>query len=183
MKLSKDQKQKLVLGSMMLAGVVYAYFEFLLGPVRTGRQAAVKNSAALDPKIAEAKAQIAKTEALKAREEAAKLLQAQVKAMVPEGSPIAWFPPRITEFYKQRGVDRAIARMNSEAPEKDIPGYRKLHWGLEVARGEFVPFAAAVSEMENNFPLVEVQTFEAEAGREDVGTQRVAITMNILTLQ
>ena len=183
MKLTKDQKQKLVLGAMLVVGVIYAYFEFLLGPLQRGREAALKNSAALDPKIAEAKSQIAKTDALRVRESDSKRLQAQVNAMIPEGSPIAWFPPRITEFYKKHAIDRVTARMNSEAAEKDLPGFRRLHWGLEAPRVEFIPFAAAVSDMENQNPLIEVQTFEIEAGREDVGVQRAALTMNILTRQ
>ena len=33
MKLTKDQTQKIALGALMMIGVVYSYFDFLLGPI------------------------------------------------------------------------------------------------------------------------------------------------------
>ena len=35
----------------MLCGAVYAYFEFLLGPLSAARQTALKDTAALEPQI------------------------------------------------------------------------------------------------------------------------------------
>jgi hypothetical protein len=180
MKLNKDQKQKLLLGGMLVIGVVYAYFEFLLGPLRKAENAAAQNAKALEPKIAAAKAQLAKVEQLKMRQPEAKKFMEQVNSMIPEGSPIAWFPPRLVEFLKKRGVDRVTTRMNNETVEKELSGFRRLNWNAEAPKTDFIVFAAAVAALENEEPLVEIQAFEVEAGREDVSVQRATLNLNNL---
>ena len=180
MKLTKDQKQKLALGGMIVIGVIYVYFEFLLGPLRRAEQAAASATKALEPKIAVAKAQMKKVEELKAKQPAAKQYMAQIKAMVPDGSPIAWFPPRIVEFFKKHGVDRVTARLNNETVEKDLTGFRRLNWGVEAPKANFITFATAVAALENGEPLIEIQSFEIEPLREDVGAQRSALILNNL---
>jgi hypothetical protein len=180
MKLNKDQKQKLALGGMIVIGVVYAYFEFLLGPLQAAEKGAVAEAEALEPKIAAAKAQLAKVVDLKTKQPQAKRFMAQIDTMIPEGSPIAWFPPRMSEFFKKHGVDRVTARMNNETVEKDLPGFRRLNWGIEAPKVDFITYAAAVSALENEEPLIEIQSFEVEAGREDVGMQRATVIVNNL---
>jgi hypothetical protein len=183
MKLTKDQKQKVVLGGMIVGGVVYAYFQFLLGPLQASRQAAMQSSAALDPKIAGAKAQIAKVAALKQKEPQARLLMQQVDSMIPGGSPIAWFPPRIMEFFKKYGIDKVTARLNSEPADKELTGFKCLNWGIEAPKVQFVHFAAAVSALENGEPLIQVQAFEVETSREEVGKERASLTLNNIIRQ
>src|SRR5206468_1364952 len=106
MKLTKDQIQKLSLGGMMMCGLIYAFFEFLLHPLDLTREASLKKAADLEPQIAIARAQIAKTTTLEIEGPKAKQTIEQVLAMIPEGSPVAWFPPRIAEFFRQRGMDK-----------------------------------------------------------------------------
>jgi hypothetical protein len=183
MKMTKDQKQKIVLGGMIVVGVIYAYFEFLLGPLRAGRQAAMQNSAALDPKISGAQAQIAKVAALKQKEPQARLLMQQVDSMIPSGSPIAWFPPRLIEFFKKHGIDKITARLNSEAADNELPGYKRLNWGVEAPSVQFIHFAGAVSALENDEPLIQVQAFEVETSREEIGKERASLTLNNIIRQ
>jgi hypothetical protein len=183
MKMTKDQKQKIVLGGMIVVGVIYAYFEFLLGPLRAGRQAAIQNAAALDPKIAAAQAQIAKVAALKQKEPQARLLMQQVDSMIPSGSPIAWFPPRIVDFFKKYGIDKITARLNSEPADKELTGFKCLNWGIEAPNVQFMQFAAAVSALENGEPLIQVQAFEVETSREEIGKERASLTLNNIIRQ
>ena len=183
MKLTKDQIQKIVLGGMLFCGVIYSYFEFLLGPVNTGRERAITDTAALAPKIAAARAQIEKTKAIEAKAPASQLVLDQVKAMIPEGAPIAWVPTRLTEFLKREGVEKASARMTNELADKELKGFGKCAWSVEVPRVEFLTFAAALSALENAEPLMEVHTLEIEAGRDDVQFQRASFTLqNIVRL-
>lgn len=173
MKLNKEQKQKIVLGVMMLVGGVYAFFEFLLGPLYKSRDLAAKNGAALNPKIVSARGQIAKTKELENKLPAAKKFTAQVITLIPDGSPVAWFPPKVGEYFKRHGIEKFSVRNNSETAEKDIPGFRKLSWGMEIPRADFVPFAKAVAEMENEEPLFEIQAIDIEVDRDEVQMQRV----------
>jgi len=183
MKLSKDQIQKIVLGGMLFCGVIYSYFEFLLGPLSSGREQALKNTQEIIPKIAAARAQIAKTKGIEAKAPASQRIIEQVNAMIPEGAPIAWVPTRLTELLKREGVEKASARMVGEHSEKELTGFGKYGWSVEIPRVEFITFGGALSALENSEPLMEVQTLEVEAGREDIQFQRVSFTLhNIVRL-
>ena len=183
MKLTKDQIQKTVLGGMLFCGVIYSYSEFLLGPLSEGRELAVKDAAELVPKIAAAQAQIAKTKGIEEKAPASQLLLEQVKAMIPQGSPIAWVPTRLTELLKREGIEKSTTRIAGEVPERELTGFGRFAWAIEVPRVEFITFAKAISVLENEEPLMEIQTVEIEAGRDSVQFQRMAIALqNIVRL-
>lgn len=180
MKLTKDQIQKIVLGGMMFCGVIYAYFEFLLGPQSAGRERALKAAAALEPQIGAARGQIAKTKAIEEKGPEAQRLLDQVKAMIPDGSPIAWLPTKVTDLFKREGIEKATPRMLNEGPERELTGFARITWVVDIPRAGFLTFATALSALENEEPLMEVQSFEIEATREDILNQRV--TFNLLNL-
>ena len=183
MKLGKDEIQKIALGVLLLFGVLYSYLDLLLGPL-SKRQEAIKQSiAALGPEINNAKAQIEKTRKLEESADAARLIARQVDAMIPEGSPVAWFPTRMGDFFKKQGIDKVQTRMNGELPDKELPGFRKLIWGVDLPRVEFVSFAQAIATLENEEPLIEVSSLQIDASREDVETQRALITVTNLVKQ
>lgn len=163
---------------MLFCGVIYAYFEFLLGPLSTGRENAVKEAAALAPKIDAAKAQIAKTKAIEVKAPGAQQILEQVNAMIPQAAPIAWVPTRLADFFKREGVEKATARMVGELSEKELTGFGRCAWAVEIPRVEFIAFAATLSVFENVEPLMEVQTLEIEAGREEAQFQRMSLTIH-----
>lgn len=161
----------------MLCGVVYAYFEFALSPLTAAREAAKKGIAELEPQINDAQTQIARTRALEAKGPVSQLLLDQVKAMTPSGSPIAWFPPKVTELFKREGVEKVGVRIVNEHPEKELAGFARISWAADVPRADFLTFSSAVSALENGEPLVEIQGFEIEAGRDDVQNQRISLSL------
>ncbi len=183
MKLTREQIQKIVLGVMMFCGIIYSYFEFLLGPLSSSREASLKETEALVPKIAAARTQIAKTKAIEEKAPASKLLLEQVRAMIPQGAPIAWVPTKLTELFKREGVEKSTARMAGEPPERELTGFGKCSWAVEIPRVEFLTFARAVSVLENSEPLMEIQALDIEAGRDNVQFQRVSLILhNIVRL-
>ncbi len=155
MKIGKDDIQKIGLGLLLLLGLIYGYFAFLLTPLKQRQSAADKSIAALAPEIAAARAQIRATQTLEQKAPAAQAVVAQVNAMIPEGSPVAWFPPRLAEFFKSHGVARVATRLNNEAAEKQLPGFRRLSWGVDLPKVEFARFAEALADLENEEPLLE----------------------------
>jgi len=183
MKLGKDEIQKIALGVLLLFGVIYSYLDLLLSPLRK-RQETVRHSiAALGPEIVKAKAQIAKTRKLEETAEASMLIARQVDAMIPEGSPVAWFPTRMGDFFKKQGIDKAQTRMNAEIPDKELSGFRKLVWGVDLPRVDFVSFAQAIAALENEEPLIEISALQLDVSRDDVETQRALITVTNLVKQ
>ena len=183
MKLNKDQIQKIALGGMVFCGVIYSYFSFLLGPLNASREQAIKDTEELGPKISAARAQISKAKGIEEKAPAMQRVLEQVQAMIPQGAPIAWVPTKITELFKRESVDKVTARMSGEAAEKELAGFGRYVWSVEVPRVEFTTFGRALSALENDEPLMEIQSLEIDAGREDVQFQRASITLhNIVRL-
>src|ERR1700760_3057108 len=117
-KLSKDQIQKLLLSSMGFVGLLYVYFSFFLGPLNTSRDTTLTQINDLQDKVANSKNEINKTAKLEKQATAATTRFAALKALSPEGAPIAWFPPRMKTFFAGQEIDKVTARMESSAPYK-----------------------------------------------------------------
>jgi hypothetical protein len=183
MKLGKEEIQKLILGGLLLIGLIYGYFSMLLGPLKTRQETVRKNITGLGPQIADAKAQIRRTHELEQNAPAATMTVRQVEAMIPEGSPVAWFPPRVAEFFKRQGVDKSATKLNNEFAEKDLTGFRRMSWGVDLPKVEFAPFAAALAVLENEEPLLEITSMQLDASRDDVESQHALITVNNLVKQ
>jgi hypothetical protein len=180
MKLGKEEIQKIVLGVLLLFGVVYSYFALLLGPLLARQDAYDKSIRGLGPATATAKSQIDKTKQMEKDAPTVAMTVYQVNAMIPPGSPVAWFPTRMADFFKKQGIDKVTTRLNSEATDKEYVGYRKLTWGIDLPRVGFVQFANAVAALENSEPLIEISSMQIDAGREDVEMQHALITVNNL---
>ncbi len=183
MKLGKEEIQKIVLGVLLLFGVLYSYFDLLLGPLEKRQEATRQSVEALGPEIAKAKAQIEKTRVLEQNAANVALTARQVEAMIPEGAPVAWFPTRMAEFFKRNGLDKTVTRLTTEAPDKELQGFRALSWGVDLPKVEFVAFSKALAALENEEPLLEVSALQINANREDVETQRILLTVNNLIKQ
>ena len=183
MKLGKEEIQKIFLATLLVFGVIYSYFNLLLGPLTKHQEALQKSVTALGPEIAAAKLQIQRTRELEAGAPARMTTTKQVTAMMPEGSPVAWFPPRLAEFFKKQGLEKSSTRLQSEAVDKEMVGFRKLSWGIDLPKVGFVPFATAVASLENEEPLVEINSLQLDASREDVEMQHALITVTNIVKQ
>jgi hypothetical protein len=183
MKLNKDQKQKIILGSMLMVGVVYATNDFLLSPLAAERATMAQTMTDAQPKVREMRGQLARTRDLATKGPLAEKTVKQVNMMIPDGAPIAWFPPKVADFFKSRGIDKAAAKMNNESVDKDLAGYRRLVWAVEIPRVDYVPFGNAIAELENSQPLFEITGFELIATRESPDALRASLTVqNIVKL-
>ena len=182
-KLRKEDTQKIVLGMLMCLGIVYGYFDILLFPLQKRQLNIATSVNALEPEIEKAKAQLKRSAGVEIEAPQAKQNIAQIDAMIPEGAPVAWFPVLIAEHFKKAGFDKAATRLNNEFVDKELPGYRRVSWGIDVPRVECLPFAAALAELENAEPLVEIQALNIESMREDPEAQHVLLTVNNIVKQ
>ena len=178
MKLGKEEIQKLILAGLMVFGVIYSYFNLLLGPLSKQHELLGKSIAALGPEIAAAKAQVARTAEIENTAPATMATTRQVTAMIPEGSPVAWFPPRVGDFFKKHGLDKTSTRLNNEFAEKEMTGFRRMSWSIDLPKVGFVPFAAALASLENEEPLLEINSLQLDASRDDVEMQHALITVS-----
>src|SRR5437762_3037599 len=126
MKFGKDEVQKIILSLLLLTGLLYCYFNLLLGPVKLARADAETKIRARVPQINEGKKQLQRTADIQKKAPAANAVLAQIKSTIPEGAPVAWFPPRMNDFFKRRGIDKSLTRLNNQAPEKDLAGFSRF---------------------------------------------------------
>ena len=177
MKLGPDEIRKLFLGGLMSLIVIYGYFEFLLNPLKAKQLATRASIVELQPKIDAAQATLAKLAAAEKGEPAARLILSQVNAMIPEGSPVAWYPPRVADLFKKHGIEKVTTRLTTESGERVLPGFRWSVWGMEFPRVEFVPFGHAIAHFENAEPLIEITNFVLESNREEFEAQHAVLTV------
>ncbi len=177
-KLGKEDIQKIALGVLLGVGVVCGYFQWLLFPLQARHKATIKSTAALAPAISAAKAQLARDTQVSVQAPLAKATLVQIDAMIPEGAPVAWFPPRIADFFKSRGIDKATTRLNSDTAHPILPGYRRLSWALDLPKVEWFAFGKALADLENLEPLVSIENVSVDALREEPDGQHVVLTLS-----
>ncbi|HEV7867281.1 MAG TPA: hypothetical protein VGO90_06340 [Chthoniobacteraceae bacterium] len=183
MKLGKDEIQKLFLGGLLLIGVIYSYFTMLLFPLQAKQAAIRKSTEALTPEIAKAKAQIKRTTELERTAPELIAVLAQAEAMIPEGSPVAWFPTKVADFFRQQGIEKASTRFSSETAEKELPGFRRLAWGIDLPKVDFAQFGSAICALENEEPLLQIASLQIDASRDDVQAQHALINVQNIVKQ
>lgn len=183
MKFGKDEIQKIALSALLLIGLLYCYFALLLGPLSRGEAKARAEIATLEPQIASAKKQIQKTAQMEKQAPEVKAVLDGLKARFPEGAPVAWFPPRMAEFFKWQGIERSLTRFTAEAPEKDLPGFRRLTWVIDLPRVEFVTLGGAIAALENDEPLLQITGVTVEASKEEPQMQHATLTVAMIIQQ
>ena len=169
LKLSKDQIQKLLLSTMGFVVLVYVYFSFFLGPLNGSRDTMLKQINELQDKVATSKNELAKTANLEKQADASTKRFAALKALSPEGAPIAWFPPRIKTFFANQEIDRATARLENSAAykESDLANWMRYNWLLELPQADFATLGKAIAALENAEPLLSITRISIKAQPED----------------
>lgn len=179
--LSKDEIQKAVLGGLLFMLLIYGYFTMLLGPLKSGQERTRKQTAEVLPKINEAHTQIRRTSNLETTAQGAATTVKQVGALMTDGSPVAWYPPRVAELFKREGVDKAATRLQAESPaEGDLSQYRQITWDVELRRAQFLPLALAIAAYENEEPLSEISKISIDTDRENPEFHRTLLVVKHL---
>ncbi len=182
-KLTKDQWQKIILSVIMLAILIYCYFEFLLNPLQASAVAAEAQSVKIEADIKGADARLREFGALKTRAAEAGDLVTQVNAFIPDGAPIAWFPPRIKAFFARQGMRECVVRPLGTDRTGDAEldkTFSNVAWGVDLPTTEFVPLGIALAGLENEEPNLEITSLRISTRAENPEQQQV--TLDVLTL-
>jgi len=179
MKLDSEQIKKIFAALLVLAFILYAYFAFLLGPLQKSQQDATAGIASLEPQIADAKKQIARTAGLEKEAPQATAFLTDIKNSIPDGAPIAWFPPKMTEFFRSQGIEKCTTHLVSDGADS-MPGFRRMVWSIDLPKVEFIPLGVAISHLENNEPLLNILNVTIDATREDAQYQHATLVLATL---
>jgi hypothetical protein len=183
MKLGKEEFQKIFLSILLLFGLMYGYFSMLLGPLDKEQANAENSISDLNPKILGATAVI---KDVAAREKSAPAIAEtleQIKSAIPDGAPIAWFPPALLTFFKRQGIDKCSIHVDGETGDKEMQGFRKYNWTVSIPSVEMAPLGKAIATLENEQPLLEITILRIGALRENVQYQNVTMVVSTIVKQ
>ena len=177
-KLSKDQIKKLMLSAMGFVVLVYVYFSFFLGPLSSSRDTMLGQIDEFQGKVANSKNELTKTSKLEKQAETATTRFAALKALSPEGAPIAWFPPRVKTFFANQEIDKVTARLETSAAfkETDLANWMRYNWLLELPQADFATLGKAVAALENSEPLLSITRISIKALPEDPQFQQITLS-------
>src|SRR5438132_10526838 len=176
-KLSKDQIKKLSLSAMGFVVLLYVYFTFFLGPLQKIRGNTLAQIADRQKKIDNSKAEVVKAATLERQAKESMARFAALKALTPEGAPIAWFPPRMKTFFANQGIDRAVARLesNTNFKQNELATWTKFNWQIDLPQADFAALGKAIADLENTQPLLSITKVSIHVLPEQPQFQQVAV--------
>jgi hypothetical protein len=179
---NKEQIKKLVLGVICLSGLLYVYFVFIIGPLNRSEAATQAKIQELQSKTAASKGEIAKAAKLEENARAATSHYETLRALSPEGAPIAWFPPHIKTFFAEQHIDKATARLDSTTAckEKELTAWSRSTWTIDLPQAEFVTLGKAIAKLENSEPLLSIKKLTIHGSTETPQFQQVALSVSTL---
>ena len=181
-KFSKDQVQKMFLSSLLMVGLIYCYFTFLVGPLGKADTAHEASIAALDDQLAKARGEVKRSKAMQEQAKTAEETLAQVNDMIPDGAPIAWFPPRIHAFFERHNLKGVVVRQSAidGAPDPTMHNFRTADWTIDVPQTGVTPLGIALAGLENEEKLLEITHLQITTLADSPEKQHVS--MNVSTL-
>ena len=184
-KLSKDQIKKVMLSAMGFVVLVYVYFSFFLGPLNSSRDSMLAQIDDLQGKGASSKSELTKTSNLEKQADASMKRFAALKALNPEGAPIAWFPPRMKSFFASQQIDKSTARLETSGAfkETELASWMRYNWLLELPQADFATLGKAVAALENSEPLLSITRINIKALQEDPQFQQVTLSASTAMLK
>jgi hypothetical protein len=176
-KLNKDQIQKIILSVIGFVALLYCYFTFFLGPLDRSRVAMTQEIADLQTKTASSKTEMKKTANLEIQAKTATASYNALKAKTQEGAPIAWFPPKMRNFFAAQGIEKVTAKLESTSKFKqpELADWIKDNWSIDLPLADFDALGKAIAELENTEPLLAVQHIEIHAVPEEPQYQQVSL--------
>jgi hypothetical protein len=176
-KFSKDQIKKLALSAMGFVVLLYVYFTFFLGPLQKARTETLAQIADRQKKIDTSKSEVAKASTLERQAKDAMARFASLKALAPDSAPIAWFPPKMKTFFFNQGIDRAVARLesNTNFKQNELAAWTKFNWLIDLPQADFVGVGKSIAELESTQPLLSITKLSIHVLPEQPQYQQVAI--------
>ncbi len=181
-KLSKDQIQKIFLSSLLMIGLIYCYFTFLITPLGKAETSAAARVEELNGQLTKARSTVLRSRAVEDQARASEETMAQANDMIPEGAPIAWFPPRMNAFFTRHNLKNVVIRSGGVGPAAE-PALKDFHsgeWTLELPQAGINQLGIALAGLENEEKLMEVTrlaiTTQADA------PEKQHVSLSVVTL-
>jgi hypothetical protein len=105
-----------------------------------------------------------------------------LRTLSPEGAPIAWFPPRIKNFFAEQHIDKATARLDSTTAckEKELAAWSRSNWSIDLPQADFITLGKALAKLENTEPLLSIKRLTIHSSTDSPQLQQVTLTLTTL---
>lgn len=180
--MNKEQIKKIILGVFGLIVLLYVYFSFFLGPLNRTRNSTAEKVADLENKLTSSKEEKAKTAKLEESARAATVRYNALRALTPDGAPIAWFPPRIKAFFVSQQIDKSSTRLEGTSgfTEKELASWNRYSWIIDLPQADFQTLGRALAALENSEPLLSIPRLRIHAVPADPDLQQVSLTASTI---
>lgn len=181
-KLDKDQIQKISLSALMMIILVYCYFNFLLAPLNKQEVNATSRIAALDAQIEKAKTLVKRGKAVQDQGASAEEMLAQINDRIPEGAPIAWFPPQMRAFFERHNLKDTTTRGGTldKPDDLNLAAFKNSSWVIDIPATGADQLGIALAGLENENVLLEITHLQINTQPDNLEKQRVSL--NVITL-
>ena len=181
-RLTKDQIQKIALTGVGFVILLYVYFSFFLGPLNRSRNGMLQTINDRQAKLASSQENLNKAAKLEQQAKTATARFAALKAINPEGAPIAWFPPRIKTFFATQGVDKATARLENSSAFKqtELANWMKYAWVIDIPQADYGRLGSAIAELENTEALLSVSRLSIRTSPDQPEFQQVVLSASTI---
>jgi hypothetical protein len=171
-----------MLGGFGLIGLLYVYFSFFLGPLNKSRNSIQGKINELEGKVATSKAEISKVTKLEESAHAATVRYDALRALSPDGAPIAWFPPRIKTFFAGQQIDKVTTRLETSGAfkEKELAAWNRYLWIVDVPQADFEGLGKATALLENSNPLLSIKRLRIHAAADDPEMQQIVFAASTI---
>lgn len=179
-KFNKDQIQKMGLSVIGFFILLYVYFSFFLGPLNRSRDSMLATIADLQGRMGASKNELSKVKNLERQASAATDRFAALKALSPEGAPIAWFPPRMKTFFANQNIDKANIRLDTTESfsQAELSGWINDGWTIDIPETDFATLGTALAKLENTEPLITVTKLSIRASAAEPQSQQVTMAIS-----
>ena len=149
MTLSKNETQKIVLSGIALVAVIYVFFAFFLNPLEANREKMQVQIADYEAKLAGSAKVLHDVEVLSRSAQTATAHFADLTATIPDGAPVAWFPPRMKQFFAGEGVVADSIHLIDSAPfnQPELDRFASYNWSVALESVPFPSFAQALAQL------------------------------------
>ena len=135
--------------------------------------------AELQGKIGSSKNELATVKNLEEQAGAATNRFSALKALSPEGAPIAWFPPRIKTFFANQQIDKANARLDTSDVfnQPELAGWVNDGWTVDIPETDFATLGRAIAKLENTEPLFSITKLNIRASAAEPQFQQATLVL------
>jgi hypothetical protein len=177
-KLNKDQVKKVALTVVGFFILLYVYFSFFLGPLNTSRNTMQAGIADKQNKLNSSQTKLANAAKLEQQAKSATAKFAALKALSPEGAPIAWFPPRMKIFFANQQIDKVTARLENNAAFKqpELSSWMKYMWLIDIPQADYAKLGKTIADLENTEPLLNISKLSIRASADSPELQQVVLS-------